>query len=217
MLVVGGEATPVRSSSQTSSQRAASTSPRSAAGQRRALLPRACASQAQAIRQGCLIAAAPPGSRTGQQQPGALVAAEAAGQQLPAPDGAVRPVAGAVVDRADRRALLAVLGEAGGEVRVVVLHRDLLDALALQRVLGREVLRVQVVGDELRRRPRRGARSARRPRGTSAASRSSRRSPMWWPTQARVALGEAEGALQLGAAGEQRRRRPAAASRLAGT
>ncbi len=44
---------------------------------------------------------------------------------------------------------LAVLGQAGGEVGVVVLHADELDAVALERVLRREVLGVQVVGDDL--------------------------------------------------------------------
>jgi hypothetical protein len=35
-------------------------------------------------------------------------------------------------------------------VRVVMLHRDELDVLALERVLGRQVLRVQVMGHDLR-------------------------------------------------------------------
>ncbi len=69
MLVVGGEATPERSSSQTSSQRAGSTSPASAGGIAGRSSPAACASHAQAIRHGCLIAAAPPGRRTGHSNP----------------------------------------------------------------------------------------------------------------------------------------------------
>ena len=80
----------------------------------------------------------------------ALEAAEIADQQLAAPDRAVGAVAGAVEDRADRRAGLAVLGQSRGQVRVVMLHADQLDALALERVLGRQVVRVQVVGDDLR-------------------------------------------------------------------
>ena len=66
---------------------------------------------------------------------------------------------------------------------------------------------MEVVGDERAARPRTGARNARSPRGTSSASRSSCRSPMWWPTQARSPLREAEGVLELGAAAEQRPRR----------
>ena len=46
---------------------------------------------------------------------------------------------------------LAVLGQAGGQVGVVVLDRDVLDALARERVRGREVVGVQVVRDDLRR------------------------------------------------------------------
>ena len=42
-----------------------------------------------------------------------------------------------------------MLGEAGRQVRVVVLDREVLDALALEGVLGREVLGVHVVDDEL--------------------------------------------------------------------
>ena len=44
-----------------------------------------------------------------------------------------------------------MLGEARGEVRVVVLDADELDAVALERVRGREVVGVQVVRDDLGR------------------------------------------------------------------
>ena len=84
-----------------------------------------------------------------QQVAGALEAVQPADEQLAAPHRAVEPEAGAVEDRPDRRAALAVLGQAGGEVRVVVLHADELDALARERVGGREVVRVQVVRDDL--------------------------------------------------------------------
>ena len=76
-----------------------------------------------------------------------LEADEVAAQQLAAPDGAVGAVAGAVVDRA-RRPLHAVLGQRRREVRVVVLDADRLQP-EVERVLGREVLRVQVVRDQL--------------------------------------------------------------------
>ena len=53
--------------------------------------------------------------------------------------------------------------------------------------------------------PRTGARSAPRPRRTRCRVSQLRRSPMWCPTHAERALGHAEGALQLGPAGQQRR------------
>ena len=49
---------------------------------------------------------------------------QVADQQLAAPDRAVGAVAGAVVDRPQRGAGMAVLGQAGGEVGVMVLHAD---------------------------------------------------------------------------------------------
>ncbi len=78
-----------------------------------------------------------------------LEALEAAEEDLPAPDRPVGAEARAVVDRADRRPGLAVLGERRGEVRVMVLDADELDALALLRVARREVVGVQVVCDDL--------------------------------------------------------------------
>ena len=103
------------------------------------------------------------------QVPDALEAAQVAVQQLAAPDRAVGPVAGAVVDRADRGLRLAVLGEAGGEVGVVVLHADVLDAVALERVRGRQVVAGAGRVRPPRARPRTAARSARCPPGTSAS------------------------------------------------
>ena len=61
---------------------------------------------------------------------GALEAGQIADEQLAAPDRPVGAVAGAVEDRADRRPGLAVLGQAGREVRVVMLHADVLDVVA---------------------------------------------------------------------------------------
>ena len=109
----------------------------------------------RATRRPSATAGAPRGRRracrTGHRCAGALEAVEVADQQLAAPDRAVGAVAGAVVDRPDRRAALAVLGQARGEVGVVVLDADVLDALARQRVGRRQVVGVQVVGDDLRR------------------------------------------------------------------
>ena len=77
-----------------------------------------------------------------------LEALEIAMEELAAPDRPVGAKARAVEDERERRALLAVLGEARGRVRVVVLDADERQALLL-RPLRREVLRMQVAGDRL--------------------------------------------------------------------
>ena len=98
------------------------------------------------------------------------------------------------------RARLTMLGERGREVGVVVLDADGSTPVALERVAGREVVGMEVVGDDSRRRPRTGARSGR-PRSRNEVSVSKFfRSPMWWETQARRPLASAERALQLGPA-----------------
>ena len=101
-----------------------------------------------ATRHGSRIAASPPGSGTGSSQASRSKLVEVAAEQLAAPERPVRAVARAVEDERERRALLAVLGEAGGRVRVVVLHADERKAL-LVRPLRREVLGMEVVGDHL--------------------------------------------------------------------
>src|SRR5207342_2028870 len=79
----------------------------------------------------------------------ALEGGQAGGQEFTAPDRAVGAVAGPVEGHPDHRPLFAVVGQAGGDVRVVVL-----DAFGgqvqLERVLGGQVLRVQVVRHDLR-------------------------------------------------------------------
>ena len=80
----------------------------------------------------------------------ALERHQVADEHLTAPDRPVRAVAGAVVDRSHCRALEPVLGETGGEVGVVVLDARQLDVVELEGVGRRRVVRVQVVGDELR-------------------------------------------------------------------
>src|SRR6266511_3391880 len=69
----------------------------------------------------------------------ALELSEVAAEELAAPERPVRPVARAVEDERERRPLLPVLGEAGGCVRVVVLHPHGL-RLLLERPLRRQVL-----------------------------------------------------------------------------
>src|SRR5262249_34193614 len=80
---------------------------------------------------------------------GATERGDVAVKQLATPHGPVEPVPGAVEDRADRRSGLSVLGQARGEVGVVVLDPDQLDPVKVERVLGRQVLGVEVVGDDL--------------------------------------------------------------------
>ena len=150
MLVVSGDASPLRTRPRTCSQRARDPTrraPRAATARRPAGRREPRARHPPRLADRALAAGQPHR----QQVPGALKPPHVADQQLAAPDGAVGPVAGAVEDRADRRARLAVLGEARRQVRVVVLHADELDAVALERVLGRQVLGVQVVGDDLGR------------------------------------------------------------------
>ena len=134
--------------------------------------PSAC-SQAHAIRHGSRTAASPPGSRTGQRWPGALAAADAADEQLAAPDGAVGAQPRAVVDRADGRARPRRArpgrprGARGGAGPRPARRR---------RARARRRSRGSRGGGRARRsraRPRTAARSARSPRGRSAASPSS--------------------------------------------
>ena len=172
MLVVSGETVALSAMRATCRQRAASTAPASAAGS-------ACASRRarrRARRRPCATAraprAAPPGMRTGRSDATRSKRDEIAHEDLAAPDRAVGPVARAVVDRADGRPLEAVLREAGGEVRVVVLDARQLDAVELERVGRRGVVGMQVVGDERGLAARTAARSARCPAGRRAAPRS---------------------------------------------
>ena len=93
----------------------------------------------------------------------ALEAGQIADEDLAAPDRAVGAVAGAVVDRADRRAGLAVLGEARGEVRVVVLDGDELDAVGARGRAWSRGTRGAGRARRPRARPRTAARGGRSP------------------------------------------------------
>ena len=84
------------------------------------------------------------------QRAGALVAAQVADEQLAAPDRAVVAESGAVEDRPDGRARDPLLGEARGQVGMVMLDADQCHVVALERVLGRQVARMKIVGDESR-------------------------------------------------------------------
>ena len=79
----------------------------------------------------------------------ALEAVEPGHQHLAAPEGAVGPVPEAVERQRDDRVAPLVLDHARGDVCVVVLHRDGGD-VEVARQLRRQVLRVEVVRDDLR-------------------------------------------------------------------
>ena len=122
-LVVSGDARPLCASAATCRHASGSTASASAGG-RSGGESHAAASHAHAIRHGWRIAASPPGSRTGSRCPTRSKPARSPSSSSPPQTRAVAAEAGAVVDRPDRRAALAVLGETGGQVRVVVLHAD---------------------------------------------------------------------------------------------
>ena len=132
---------------------------------------------------------------------GPLEAVETADQQLAAPDRPVGAVPGAVIDRADGRATLPVLGQARRQVGVVMLDPDGLEVLALERIFGREVLRMQIVSHEF------GAHSEEAGEVLDALGEALKRlvilqvaDVMRHPRSR--ALRHAEGVLQLRAAGE---------------
>ena len=88
---------------------------------------------------------------------GTPVAVIIAHQPFPAPDVTIRAVAGAVQRDADDRAVVrppSVIGQAGGQVSVVVLNSKWRMANGGWRIadgeLGSQVVGVQVVGDDLR-------------------------------------------------------------------
>ena len=98
-----------------------------------------------------------------------------------------------------------MLGQAGGEVGVVVLNGDRLDAVALERVPGREVVRVEVVDHHLGR-----DREEALEVGDALLERAQRLPVVEVadvvPHPGTAATRQAEGALELGAAGQQRAR-----------
>ena len=150
-----------------------------------------------------------------------LEAGEVAAQQLAAPERPVGAVAGAVEDERERRARLAVLGEARRGVRVVVLDADELGVL-LERPLRREVLGVEVVRDDARarRRASRGrARGRRGRRGRRARSRGRRGAARGTPRAPRATqnvLFSSAPAATSGRRGAGERQRRRARSRASG-
>ena len=86
----------------------------------------------------------------GQQMRHSFEAVEVGDEELPTPHRPVGPVPETVEGDAEHGAGMSVLGQAGGDVGVVMLDRPRLD-IEIERVLGRQVLGVQVVGDNFRR------------------------------------------------------------------
>ena len=146
--------------------------------------------------------------------PGPLEPGQVRDQELAAPDGAVRPVTGAVEGHPDDRPAGPVVGQAGRDVRVVMLNAHELHAGQvrrarhlsvgeLRRVLRGQVVRMQVVGHHL-------GRDVEQPPevGDALGERAERLGVLQVPDVVRdermIAPAEAERALQLGAAGEHR-------------
>ena len=109
-----------------------------------------------------------------------------------------------------------MLGEAGGEVGVVVLDGDRLDPVALERVAGRQVVGVQVVGDDLGL-DREQALEVLDPLAERAQRLEVLQVADVVADPGALALGEAERVLQLGAAAEDRPRRRTGSATRAGT
>ena len=140
-------------------------------------------SHAQAIRHGSRTARSPPGRRTARRCPARSNPSNrrrAAPRPTPCRRSRSRcrrrsrpPLA------RSRRARPAPPQDAHDGAGRRAARSPSLDLLTFQCVGRREVVRVQIVSDDLRGPPRRAPGNARSPRGTSAASPSCRRSPMW--------------------------------------
>ena len=215
MLVVGGAASSPRASDATARQRARRRRPGS--GSRllaeRLLQPRARHPPRLADRLLAARHAAPAaGARRARSRRGRPTSSSPP-QTVPSV-----PVARAVVDRADRRARLAVLGQArprgarGGAGRRRGATASRSSAYLVERYSGCRSW-ATISGATSNSRSKCATPVARR----RAASRRCARSPMWWRDPRARALGEAERALELGAAGEDRRAARRGSARLAGT
>ena len=102
------------------------------------------------MRHGSRMAAAPPGSPTGRRCARRSQPLEVDVEELATPQRAVAPVAEAVEGDPEDALGAAVLGEARGDVRVVVLHAPQ-GQVGLERPLRAEVLGMQVVDDDVGR------------------------------------------------------------------
>jgi len=71
-------------------------------------------------------------------------------QKFPAPHRRVDSIAETVERNSDRRPLFSIVGQAGRDLRVMMLHANQFDAIKLQRLLGREIFGMKIVGDDRR-------------------------------------------------------------------
>ena len=90
----------------------------------------------------------PARQRDGPQVRDSFETVEVGDEELPAPHRPVGAVAEPVKSDPENGAGVPVLGQARGDVCVVMLHGPRLD-VEIESVLGRQVLRVQVVRDDL--------------------------------------------------------------------
>ena len=80
---------------------------------------------------------------------GPFEAVEVGDEELPAPHRPVCAVAESVEGDPEHGVRVAVFGQARGDVCVVMLDGPRLE-IEVERVLGRQVLRVQIMGDDFR-------------------------------------------------------------------
>ncbi len=93
---------------------------------------------------------AAPGEGDVLQVSGAFECQVVGDKNFAAPDGPVGTVAGAVEGDADNLAIEMIFSHAGGDVRVVVLHRDVLQVFPLKSPFGRKIIGMEIVGDDRR-------------------------------------------------------------------
>ncbi len=137
-------------------------------------------------------------------------AAEASGiaeQEFPPPDPTVGAVADAVEDHPDRLLFHAVFGQAGGQVGVVVLHRQPRQIATRFGVAGRGVVGMEIVGDQLRG-DAEDLLQVVDGSGEGILDLGVLQIADVLAQISAIALGEADGVLQLGAEGQHLRLRP---------
>src|SRR5262249_5223058 len=81
---------------------------------------------------------------------GSLAACDIAEQKLATPDRAVGAEAATIENRPYGPVMLAMFSQAGGEMGMVMLHRDVRRGGSCQRICRRKEIRMQIVGDDIR-------------------------------------------------------------------
>ena len=100
------------------------------------------------MRPGSLTVASPPGRRTAGQVAGPGEAGQVRHQEFPAPDGAIRAVAGAVQGDADTAIGTAVFRQAGGDMGMMVLDPDEAHPGQTPGIAGAEIKGMEVMGHD---------------------------------------------------------------------